>query len=227
MLIEVVHLQKIYQMGPVRVEALKDVSFQIAAGEFVAIIGPSGSGKTTLMHILGCLDQPTAGHYFLDGQDVSTVSENQLAEIRNKKIGFVFQQFNLLPKETILRNVCVPLVYAGFRGRRRQLELATKALNQVGLGERLHHKPNEISGGQKQRVAIARALINNPALILADEPTGNLDTKTGQEIMGIFHKLNQEGHTIIMVTHDQEIAAQAKRVIQIRDGLVQRDEVIA
>ncbi|HHW12939.1 MAG TPA: ABC transporter ATP-binding protein [Firmicutes bacterium] len=227
MLIRVDNLQKIYRMGPVQVEALKGVSFQIEAGEFVAIIGPSGSGKSTLMHILGCLDQPTAGRYYLDGQDVSTVSDNELAAIRNKKIGFVFQQFNLLPKATILQNVCVPLIYGGVRGRRRQLKLAEEALRQVGLGERLHHRPNEISGGQKQRVAIARALINNPSLILADEPTGNLDSKTGQEILGIFRQLNQNGHTIIMVTHDPEIARQARRVIQIRDGLVQKDEVIA
>ncbi len=227
MLIKAEHLQKTYQMGTVKVEALKDASFEIAAGEFVAIIGPSGSGKSTLMHILGCLDRPTKGRYFLDGQDMSNVSDNQLAEIRNKKIGFVFQQFNLLPKATILQNVCLPLIYAGLRGRRKQQELARRALEQVGLGDRLYHRPNEISGGQKQRVAIARALINNPALLLADEPTGNLDTKTGQEIMKTFHRLNQEGHTIILVTHDPEIAAQARRVIQIRDGLIQRDEVIA
>ncbi|NLM37890.1 MAG: ABC transporter ATP-binding protein [Firmicutes bacterium] len=227
MLIQVVNLQKIYRMGPVQVEALKGVSFQIEAGEFVAIIGPSGSGKSTLMHILGCLDQPTGGHYYLEGQDVSTVSDNELAEIRNKKIGFVFQQFNLLPKANILQNVCVPLIYGGVRGRRRQLKLAEEALRQVGLGDRLHHRPNEISGGQKQRVAIARALINNPSLILADEPTGNLDSKTGQEILGIFRHLNEEGHTIVIVTHDPEIAKQARRVIQIRDGLVQKDEVIA
>lgn len=227
MLIQAVNLQKVYQMGPVRVEALKDASFQIEEGEFVAIIGPSGSGKSTLMHILGCLDQPTAGRYFLEGQDVSAVSDDKLAEIRNKKIGFVFQQFNLLPKATILQNVCVPLIYGGIQGRRRQLKLAEQALEMVGLGNRVHHRPNEISGGQKQRVAIARALINNPSLILADEPTGNLDTKTGKEIMNIFRQLNKEGHTIIMVTHDQEIADQARRVIQIRDGLVQKDEVIA
>jgi putative ABC transport system ATP-binding protein len=227
MLIQAIKLQKNYQMGPVTVEALKDASFQIKEGEFVAIIGPSGSGKSTLMHILGCLDQPTAGRFLLEGQEISAVSENTLAEIRNKKIGFVFQQFNLLPKATILQNVCVPLIYGGIRGRRRQLELAEKALQQVGLGDRMHHRPTEISGGQKQRVAIARALINNPALVLADEPTGNLDTKTGKEIMDIFRQLNHEGHTIITVTHDQEIAAQAKRVIQIRDGLIQKDEVIA
>jgi putative ABC transport system ATP-binding protein len=227
MLIRAVNLQKTYRMGAVQVEALKDATFQIDAGEFVAIIGPSGSGKSTLMHILGCLDQPTAGRYYLEEQDISAVTDNQLAEIRNKKIGFVFQQFNLLPKATILQNVCVPLIYAGIRGRRRQLKRAEHALHQVGLSDRLHHRPNEISGGQKQRVAIARALINNPALILADEPTGNLDTQTGQEILGIFRQLNEEGHTTIMVTHDQEIAAQAKRIIQIRDGLIQRDEVIA
>ncbi|HBR35023.1 MAG TPA: macrolide ABC transporter ATP-binding protein [Firmicutes bacterium] len=227
MLIQVINLQRTYQMGSVKVEALKDASFQIKEGEFVAIIGPSGSGKSTLMHILGCLDQPTAGRFLMEGQDISAVSENELAEIRNKKIGFVFQQFNLLPKATILQNVSVPLIYGGIRGRRRQLELAEKALQQVGLGDRLHHRPTEISGGQKQRVAIARALINNPALVLADEPTGNLDTKTGKEIMDIFRQLNKEGHTIIMVTHDQEIAEQARRVIQIRDGLIQKDEVIA
>ena len=186
-----------------------------------------GLRKINAHDILGCLDQPTAGSYFLEGQAVSAVSDDKLAEIRNKKIGFVFQQFNLLPKATILQNVCVPLIYGGIRGRRRQLKLAEQALEMVGLGNRVHHRPNEISGGQKQRVAIARALINNPSLILADEPTGNLDTKTGKEIMNIFRQLNKEGHTIIMVTHDQEIADQARRVIQIRDGLVQKDEVIA
>lgn len=227
MLIKAVRLRKTYIMGDVKVEALKDASFQIAEGEFVAIIGPSGSGKSTLMHILGCLDQPTGGSYFLDDHDINSASDNQLAEIRNKKIGFVFQQFNLLPKATILQNVCVPLIYSGMRGRRKQQQSAINALELVGLGDRLNHRPNEISGGQKQRVAIARALINNPALLLADEPTGNLDTKTGQEIMKTFLQLNQEGHTIIVVTHDQEIAAQAHRVIQIRDGLIQRDEVIA
>ncbi len=214
-------------MGEVNVEALGGVSFQIEEQEFVAIIGPSGSGKSTLMHILGCLDQPTAGNYFLDNEDVSRVSDDKLAEIRNKKIGFVFQQFNLLPKATILQNVSVPLIYAGVRGRRKQQHLAEKALQMVGLGDRMNHRPNEVSGGQRQRVAIARALINNPSLILADEPTGNLDSKTGKEIMKIFHQLNKEGHTIIMVTHNQEIANQAQRVIQIRDGLIQRDEVIA
>jgi putative ABC transport system ATP-binding protein len=227
MLIKINNLKKTYKMGEVNVEALGGVSFQIEEQEFVAIIGPSGSGKSTLMHILGCLDQPTAGNYFLDNEDVSRVSDDKLAEIRNKKIGFVFQQFNLLPKATILQNVSVPLIYAGVRGRRKQQHLAEKALQMVGLGDRMNHRPNEVSGGQRQRVAIARALINNPSLILADEPTGNLDSKTGKEIMKIFHQLNKEGHTIIMVTHNQEIANQAQRVIQIRDGLIQRDEVIA
>ncbi len=227
MLIKVDKLSKVYKMGEVKVEALKGVSFQIEEQEFVAIIGPSGSGKSTLMHILGCLDQPTTGSYILAEEDVSRVSDDELAEIRNKKIGFVFQQFNLLPKASILQNVCVPLIYAGVRGRKRQQHLAENALKMVGLGDRMAHRPNEISGGQKQRVAIARALINNPSLILADEPTGNLDSKTGKEILKIFHQLNNEGHTIIMVTHDQEIANQARRVIQIRDGLIQRDEVIS
>lgn len=227
MLIKVDKLNKVYKMGEVKVEALKGVSFQIEEQEFVAIIGPSGSGKSTLMHILGCLDQPTAGRYFLDDEDISRVSDDELAEIRNKKIGFVFQQFNLLPKATILQNVCVPLIYAGVRGRKKQQHLAEEALKMVGLGNRMSHRPTEISGGQKQRVAIARALINNPSLILADEPTGNLDSKTGKEILKTFHQLNKEGHTIIMVTHNQEIANQARRVIQIRDGLIQRDEVIS
>ncbi|HBT17453.1 MAG TPA: macrolide ABC transporter ATP-binding protein [Firmicutes bacterium] len=227
MLIKADHLRKVYKMGTIKVEALKEASFQISEGEFVAIIGPSGSGKSTLMHILGCLDQPTTGKYLLDEHDVSRASDDQLAEIRNKKIGFVFQQFNLLPKATILQNVCVPLIYSGIRGRRRQQKLAERALQMVGLGDRMNHRPNEISGGQKQRVAIARALINNPSLILADEPTGNLDSKTGKEIINIFQQLNNEGHTIIMVTHDQEIANQARRVIQLRDGLIQRDEVIS
>ncbi|HBG16455.1 MAG TPA: macrolide ABC transporter ATP-binding protein, partial [Firmicutes bacterium] len=175
MLIKADHLRKVYKMGTIKVEALKEASFQITEGEFVAIIGPSGSGKSTLMHILGCLDQPTTGKYLLDEHDVSRASDDQLAEIRNKKIGFVFQQFNLLPKATILQNVCVPLIYSGIRGRRRHQKLAERALQMVGLGDRMNHRPNEISGGQKQRVAIARALINNPSLILADEPTGNLD----------------------------------------------------
>ncbi len=227
MLIKADHLRKVYKMGTIKVEALKEASFQITEGEFVAIIGPSGSGKSTLMHILGCLDQPTTGKYLLDEHDVSRASDDQLAEIRNKKIGFVFQQFNLLPKATILQNVCVPLIYSGIRGRRRHQKLAERALQMVGLGDRMNHRPNEISGGQKQRVAIARALINNPSLILADEPTGNLDSKTGKEIINIFQQLNNEGHTIIMVTHDQEIANQARRVIQLRDGLIQRDEVIS
>lgn len=226
MLIKTEAIGKTYQMGNIQVEALKNASFQVERGEFVAIIGPSGSGKSTLMHILGCLDQPSSGRYFLEGEDISKVSDDQLAEIRNQRIGFVFQQFNLLPRANILQNVCVPLIYAGVRGKERR-KLAEYALEQVGLSDRMRHRPNEISGGQKQRVAIARALINNPALILADEPTGNLDSKTGAEILELFHHLNENGHTIIIVTHDPAIASQARRVIQLWDGRIQRDEVIS
>lgn len=226
MLIKTEAIGKTYQMGNIQVEALKDASFQVERGEFVAIVGPSGSGKSTLMHILGCLDQPSFGRYFLEGEDISKVSDDQLAEIRNKSIGFVFQQFNLLPRANILQNVCVPLIYAGVRGKERR-KLAEYALEQVGLSDRMRHRPNEISGGQKQRVAIARALINNPALILADEPTGNLDSKTGVEILELFHRLNKDGHTIIIVTHDPVIAGQARRVIRLWDGRIQRDEVIS
>lgn len=226
MLIKTEAIGKTYQMGNIQVEALKDASFQVERGEFVAIVGPSGSGKSTLMHILGCLDQPSFGRYFLEGEDIGKVSDDQLAEIRNKSIGFVFQQFNLLPRANILQNVCVPLIYAGVRGKERR-KLAEYALEQVGLSDRMRHRPNEISGGQKQRVAIARALINNPALILADEPTGNLDSKTGVEILELFHRLNKDGHTIIIVTHDPVIAGQARRVIRLWDGRIQRDEVIS
>ena len=226
MLIKTEAIGKTYQMGNIQVEALKDASFQVERGEFVAIIGPSGSGKSTLMHILGCLDQPSSGRYCLEGEDISKASDDQLAEIRNKSIGFVFQQFNLLPRANILQNVCVPLIYAGVRGKERR-KLAEYALEQVGLSDRMRHRPNEISGGQKQRVAIARALINNPALILADEPTGNLDSKTGAEILELFYRLNKDGHTIIIVTHDPAIAGQARRVIRLWDGRIQRDEVIS
>lgn len=225
-MLSVQELKKIYQMGEVTVEALKGVSFTISRGEFVAIMGPSGSGKSTLMHLLGCLDQPTSGAYYLEDENVAQLSDNCLAEIRNKRIGFVFQQFNLLPRTTILKNVEVPLIYAGMGGSKRQ-RLAIAALEKVGLGHRLTHRPNEISGGQKQRVAIARALINNPSLILADEPTGNLDTKTGSEIMEIFHQLNSQGHTIILVTHEEEVAQHARRIISLRDGEILSDEVVA
>jgi putative ABC transport system ATP-binding protein len=224
-MLEVQNLKKMYQMGEVCVEALKGVSFRIDRGEFVAIMGPSGSGKSTLMHLLGCLDQPSEGVYLLEGEDVAQITDNQLAEIRNKRIGFVFQSFNLLPRMAIIKNVEVPLIYAGVRGAKRH-KMAKEALEKVGLGDRLHHRPNEISGGQKQRVAIARALINHPSIILADEPTGNLDSKTGEEIMALFHDLNRQGHTIILVTHEVEIARNARRVISIRDGQITSDEVI-
>ena len=225
-LIQIEQLKKTYHLGKVKIEALRGVSFEINTGEFVSIMGPSGSGKSTLMHIIGCLDYPTEGKYFLSGQDVSKLNDNQLALFRNQKIGFVFQQFNLLPKATILRNVELPLTYNNTHSKNKK-RLAVQALEEVGLGDRLKHRPNEISGGQKQRVAIARALVNHPSIILADEPTGNLDSKTGQDIMKMIDKLHDEGNTIILVTHEPEIARYAKRVIHLKDGLIDRDEVIA
>lgn len=225
-MLKVEKLSKVYQTGQIKVNALKAVSFEIQKGEMVAIMGPSGSGKSTLMHLLGCLDQPTSGSYILENQDVSKVEEDKLAEIRNQYIGFVFQQFNLLSRTSILHNVEVPLIYKGVpKGKRRKM--AKEMLEKVGLGNRLHHFPNEISGGQKQRVAIARALINNPFLLLADEPTGALDSKTGEEIMNLFHELNDQGHTIVLVTHEEEIAQHARRIIYLLDGEIKRDEVIA
>ncbi len=223
--IKVEDLWKIYQLGEVQVEALRGVSFEIEGGEFIAIMGPSGSGKSTLMNILGCLDRPTRGRYFLDDQEVSQLNENQLAQVRNKKIGFVFQSFNLLPRLTALQNVELPLIYAGLSPQKRK-ERAMESLEAVGLEERVHHYPNQLSGGQQQRVAIARALVNNPSIILADEPTGNLDTRSSEEIMHVLQKLNREGKTIVLVTHERDIASHAHRILHFRDGqLVDNENV--
>ncbi len=207
-------------MGDEIINALKSVSLAIDKNEYVALMGPSGSGKSTLMNILGCLDSPTSGTYILNDIDVSSMSDGELAEVRNKQIGFVFQTFNLLPRLSALDNVALPLVYAGY-SKQQRIEKATEALNKVGLGDRMTHKPNELSGGQRQRVAIARALVNDPAIILADEPTGNLDTKTSVEIMGIFERIHNAGNTIIVVTHEPDIADHAHRIIKLRDGLVE------
>jgi len=222
--IETSDIQKTYRMGMEEVRALRSISISIERGEYVAFMGPSGSGKSTLMNIIGCLDTPTAGTYILNTKDVSDMSENELAEIRNKEIGFVFQTFNLLPRATCLENVALPLIYAGYNKTDRQ-DKAFMALKSVGLEERVHHKPNELSGGQRQRVAIARALVNDPSIILADEPTGNLDSKTSHDIMGLFHELHQRGNTIIMVTHEDDIAHFAHRIIRLRDGVVESDTI--
>ncbi|GAB3664169.1 ABC transporter ATP-binding protein [Echinicola sediminis] len=223
-IIETSDIKKTYVMGAEKVRALKSVTIDINKGEYVAFMGPSGSGKSTLMNIIGCLDTPTAGTYILNNKDVSDMSENELAEIRNKEIGFVFQTFNLLPRASCLENVALPLIYAGYNKADRE-DKAFMALKSVGLDNRINHKPNELSGGQRQRVAIARALVNDPSIILADEPTGNLDTKTSYDIMSLFHELHQKGNTIIMVTHEDDIAHYAQRIVRLRDGLVETDTI--
>src|SRR5512145_3301355 len=220
--IEISEIVKNYQVGTVIVRALRSVSLNIARNEYVAIMGPSGSGKSTLMNILGCLDTPTKGQYILNGTDVSKMEDDMLAEIRNKEIGFVFQTFNLLPRYTALENVMLPLIYAGIPRADREKQ-AVNSLEEVGLADRMHHRPNELSGGQRQRVAIARALVNRPSILLADEPTGNLDSATGEEIMRVFAQLQAQGQTVILVTHEADIAAHAERVITLRDGRVESD----
>ena len=224
LIIEIEHIAKIYEMGIEKIYAIRDISLTISKNEYLAIMGPSGSGKSTLMNMIGCLDTPTFGKYLFKGMNVSDMTDNELASIRNKEIGFVFQTFNLLSRASALKNVELPLIYAGVSSAKR-IEQAEQTLKEVGLGERTNHKPNELSGGQRQRVAIARALVTSPSIILADEPTGNLDSKTGDEIMKLFNELWLKGNTIILVTHEEEIAKHAERIIRLRDGLVESDEI--
>jgi putative ABC transport system ATP-binding protein len=225
-MIELRGITKVYDMGSVEVHALRGVDLTIEGNEYVAVMGPSGSGKSTVMNLIGCLDSPTAGSYRLDGRDVSRLGPDELADVRNQKIGFVFQTFNLIPRSDVFRNVELPLVYAGVRPaeRRRRVEEAIAA---VGLADRARHKPNELSGGQRQRVAVARALVNRPAILLADEPTGNLDSQTGEEILGLFDALHEAGNTIVLVTHEDDVARRAGRIVRLRDGIVESDETVA
>jgi putative ABC transport system ATP-binding protein len=222
-LIRLEHIGRRYRMGTETIHALRDVSLEIARGEYLAVMGPSGSGKSTLMNLIGCLDSPSAGRYILNGEDVSGLDDNRLADVRNREIGFVFQTFNLLSRSNALHNVELPLIYSGIRAAERR-RIALDAVHQVGLSDRIHHRPNELSGGQRQRVAIARALVNRPSLLLADEPTGNLDSKTGEEIMQVFDNLWRGGNTIILVTHEEDIARHAHRIIRLRDGEIASDE---
>ncbi|RAR46574.1 ABC transporter ATP-binding protein [Flavobacterium lacus] len=222
-LIKITNLKRDFILGSETIYVLKGIDLEINKGEYVALMGPSGSGKSTLMNLLGCLDSSTSGTYILNGKDVSKMHDDELAEIRNKEIGFVFQTFNLMPRTTALDNVALPMVYAGYSKTERN-ERATEVLKQVNLADRMDHKPNELSGGQRQRVAIARALVNKPSIILADEPTGNLDSKTSEEIMGLFNEIHNNGNTVILVTHEEEIAAYAHRIIRLRDGIIEKDE---